>query len=71
MTFSQARTIHRNWLAKGMRPCQHGVLQLEDTDEGYLTGSYFCMDCGGHLTGTLITYPSVSEHDAQEGNPRL
>lgn len=71
MTPNQARTIYRNWLAKGKGACQHGMLMLEDTEHGFLTGSYFCMDCGAHLTGTGISYPSLSEDEKNEKNPRL
>jgi hypothetical protein len=27
-------------------PCEHQHLKLEETDNGYLTGNYRCIDCG-------------------------
>lgn len=67
MTEDQARTIHKHWRAKSRGPCPHSMLEIEDVPGGYRAGSYFCIDCGAHITGTNPTDPDLPK----ETLPRL
>jgi hypothetical protein len=50
MTKSEAARLRETWrhLANPMK-CEHMVLLLERTDNGYLTGKYVCTTCGAEV----------------------
>ncbi len=46
MTRTQAAALRVTWAERADLPCQHLHLELEHTDDGYLTGNYHCTACG-------------------------
>ena len=48
MTKSQAAKLQTKWKQRGDQatPCQHQTQELAPTDEGYVTTTYYCLECG-------------------------
>jgi hypothetical protein len=46
MTKTQAAKLRAKETASGSLPCQHLNVELESSDDGYLTGNYNCTICG-------------------------
>jgi hypothetical protein len=47
MTKAQAAEIHANWHQQGEPPiCVHRKIDLERSEDGYMTGNYRCTACG-------------------------
>jgi hypothetical protein len=46
MTKAQAAALRMKWAEGEDLPCKHLHLELEHTDDGYLTGHYHCTTCG-------------------------
>ena len=46
MTDNEAQTLRETWQWWGNEACDHPKLELELNDSGYLTGDYYCTDCG-------------------------
>ena len=47
MTKTEAAQLRKSWkMLENHVNCQHMVLLLERTDNGYLTGNYVCTTCG-------------------------
>ena len=49
MTQDEARSLREGWKTKGGKPCMHMLLELEKSDVGRVTGSYFCVICGDQV----------------------
>ena len=50
MTEAEAKTLRELWLQQANPvTCAHPDQELESTMAGYLTGSYYCTDCGEHV----------------------
>jgi hypothetical protein len=51
MTRRQAAELRMKWNQQGNSPpCAHSRLELERSDNGYLTGHYICIVCGEAVT---------------------
>jgi hypothetical protein len=48
MTKAQAAEIRAKWKQRGdpLSSCQHQTQELAPSDEGYVTTTYFCLECG-------------------------
>ena len=47
MTTNQAAELRKKWEQQANSPtCEHHDLELERSDNGYLTGNYNCVVCG-------------------------
>ena len=47
MTKAQAAEVHANWHQQGEPPiCVHRKIDLERSEDGYMTGNYRCSACG-------------------------
>ena len=47
MTKAQAAELHANWHQQGESPiCVHRKIDLERSEDGYMTGTYRCTACG-------------------------
>ncbi len=48
MTKAQAAEIRAKWKQREypLSPCQHQTQELAPSDEGYVTTTYFCLECG-------------------------
>ena len=46
MTKAQAAALRMKWAEGEDLPCKHLNLELEHTEDGYLTGHYHCTTCG-------------------------
>jgi hypothetical protein len=46
MTKAQAFKLQATWHQMGSPFCDHLNLDLERTEDGYLTGNYRCLACG-------------------------
>jgi hypothetical protein len=46
MTSDRAARLQEQWKRNGNHTCEHEHAQLERTQAGFLTGSYFCLQCG-------------------------
>jgi hypothetical protein len=50
MTRERAARLQEHWKKDGDHRCEHEHLKLERTQAGFLTGSYFCLQCGAAVT---------------------
>ncbi len=47
MTATQAAELRMKWNERvNPQPCEHLTLELERSDNRYLTGNYICIVCG-------------------------
>jgi len=46
MTKAQAAALRVKWAEEEDRPCKHLHLELEHSNEDYLTNNYHCTACG-------------------------
>jgi ferredoxin len=47
MTKAQAAELRTIWEQRGdPQPCDHPNQELENSEDGYLTGAYHCLTCG-------------------------
>ena len=47
MTKVQAALLQAKWKQRlNPEPCNHLAQELGESDDGYLTGTYHCVDCG-------------------------
>jgi hypothetical protein len=46
MTKAQAVDLQATWNHAGSPLCEHLKVDFERTENGYLTGNYFCIACG-------------------------
>ena len=53
MTMTQAAELRVKWKMRvDPPPCEHLNLELERSDNGYLTGNYNCIVCGEAVAQT-------------------
>ena len=53
MTVAQAAELWMKWQERvNPQPCEHLTLELERSDNGYLTGNYICIVCGTAVAQT-------------------
>ncbi len=53
MTVTQAAELRVKWKQRvNPTPCDHLSLELERSDNGYLTGNYICIVCGTAVAQT-------------------
>jgi hypothetical protein len=45
MTGDESRKLRDAWKIRGACLCEHKLLELERTPDGYVTGNYYCMCC--------------------------
>jgi hypothetical protein len=46
MTPAKTQILRKTWKKAGDLPCEHLVLVLQSTENGYVTGQYVCTRCG-------------------------
>ena len=46
MTTTQAAALRQKWNQRTNQDCEHKMLELETSEQGYLTGNYNCVFCG-------------------------
>jgi len=49
MTDGEAQILRDTWTKWGDALCRHKNLELESTEDGYLTGNYHCTECGARV----------------------
>ena len=52
MTKEQAAALRVQWAEGENPPCRHLHLELEHSNDGYLTGNYHCTACGESVAVT-------------------
>lgn len=45
----KSKALRDEWEKAGNRPCDHIILVLERTENGYFTGQYVCTPCGAEI----------------------
>ena len=48
VTKAEAAALRSKWKQRGdpPQPCTHPIQQLAPSDEGYVTTTYYCLECG-------------------------
>ena len=55
MTKVQAAYLQATWNQLGSPLCKHLKIDLERSEDGYMTGSYRCTDCGTRLPANALS----------------
>ena len=61
MTRDEGESLQSEWKAAAKGKCPHPVLSLEITEKSYLTGVYFCVQCGSEIQVPLASEASPVE----------
>ena len=59
LTKEKAEELQAKWKKEGNLPCEHPTQKLGRTDKGYLTGAWYCVDCGHSIDNSTVTFPRL------------
>ena len=57
LTKVQAADLQAIWIELGSPLCEHRRIDLERSEDGYLTGNYHCRECGETIVRTYRVPP--------------